>query len=401
MMSRFTFNYFLFFLIFHSFPPGLFALSNPFVKVTDSIPGVRKIRDAVIYEDARFHAAFPSVIKRKDGELVLAFRRAPNRKIFGEKGTSHVDPNSYLVKVTSKDGVTWDKDPEMIYAHPFGGSQDPCLLQLRDGTLLCTSYGWAFVQPDGIPNLKTPYFQSKEGVIFLGGYLLRSQNGGKTWEGPTYPPHIRPEINYNAYGEPLPAYNRGALYEGKGGKIFWVVAASDFNSPKKTSTHLLISEDKGNTWKYSCPVAIDDKASFNETSIYETPKGDLVAFLRTANLDDQACITRSTDGGKSFLPWKKMGFQGHPLHGLRLPDNRVLLTYGYRHKPYGIRARILNPECTDFATAPEIVLRTDGGTTDLGYPWAVMLDDHRVLVTYYYNVGGGPQHIAGTILEIY
>jgi hypothetical protein len=60
----------------------------------------------------------------------------------------------------------------------------------------------------------------------------------------------------------------------------------------------------------------------------------------------------------------------------------------------------LNAECTDFATAPEIVLRSDGGTTDLGYPWAVMLDKKRVLVTYYFSIAGGPQHIAGTILEL-
>jgi hypothetical protein len=95
-----------------------------------------------------------------------------------------------------------------------------------------------------------------------------------------------------------------------------------------------------------------------------------------------------------------MGFQGHPLHALRLPDNRVLLTYGYRHAPLGIRARILNAECTDFATAPEIVLRDDGGTTDLGYTWSVLLDDRHVLVAYYFNRPGGIQHIAGTILEL-
>jgi hypothetical protein len=77
-----------------------------------------------------------------------------------------------------------------------------------------------------------------------------------------------------------------------------------------------------------------------------------------------------------------------------------LLVYGYRHEPYGIRARILNPECTDFATAPEIVLRDDGGTTDIGYPWSVQLDENRVLVVYYYNIENGPRHIAGTILEI-
>ena len=367
---------------------------------TDSLSGIRKIQDVVIYDDERFHAAFPSVIQRPDGEIIVAFRRAPDRKIFGEKGSNHVDPNSYLVQVSSSDGINWEKEPRLIYAHPFGGSQDPCLLQLRDGTILCTSYAWAFVHPDGVPNLKTPYFQSQKGVIFLGGYSLRSDDGGRTWTGPEYPPHVEPEIFMSALGEPLPAYNRGALCQGKDGRIFWVVAAHDRLTPQKSSTHLLISSDQGMTWKYSTPVAVDDSASFNETSIYETPKGDLVAFLRTANLNDQACISRSTDGGRTFQPWQKMGFQGHPLHALRLPDNRVLLTYGYRHKPYGIRARILNPECTDFSSAPEFILRNDGATTDLGYPWAVMLNEKRVLVTYYFNVEGGPQHIAGSILEI-
>ena len=83
-----------------------------------------------------------------------------------------------------------------------------------------------------------------------------------------------------------------------------------------------------------------------------------------------------------------------------MPDDRVLLVYGYRHEPRGIRARVLNAECTDFATAPEIVLRDDGTTSDLGYPWAVVLDKKRVLVTYYMNVNGGLQHIAGTILAL-
>ena len=95
-----------------------------------------------------------------------------------------------------------------------------------------------------------------------------------------------------------------------------------------------------------------------------------------------------------------MGFQGHPLQALRLPDDRVFLVYGYRHKPYGIRARILNPECTDFATAEEIIIREDGGSTDIGYPWAVNMGDDKVLVTYYFNTDNKNRHIAGTILKI-
>ncbi|MGV3560243.1 sialidase family protein [Larkinella arboricola] len=362
-------------------------------------PQARKVKDLVIYQDERFYSSFPSIIKKPNGEYLLAFRRAPDRKGFGEKGTSHVDPNSYLVAVRSKDGENWTKEPELIYSHAFGGSQDPCLLQLKNGDILCASYGWAFLRPDGVENLKKPFFKGGD-AYFLGGYLVRSTDGAKTWQGPIYPLHIEPEINYSPLGgTPIPAYNRGALYEGKSGRIYWVVASSDSNSPKKTSNHLIVSDDKGLTWKYQSVVAIDDKASFNEASAYETPKGDIIGFLRTADMDDQACIARSTDGGKSFK-WEKMGFQGHPMQAMRLADNRVMLVYGYRHKPYGIRARILNAECTDYKTAPEIVLREDGGNGDIGYPWSVQLDKNRVLVVYYYNLNNGTRHIAGSILEL-
>lgn len=368
----------------------------------EAAPALRKVRDFVLYEDARFYATFPSVVRRPDGELIVAFRRAPARRALSEKGESHVDPNSYLVGLRSRDdGITWSAQPELIYAHASGGSQDPCLLQLRDGTLLCASYGWAFVKPETVAALKEPIFQTKPGVVFLGGYLVRSDDGGRTWQGPIFPPHIAPEVNNDIYGEPVRAYNRGALYEGRDGRILWVVAATDRVTPtRKQSNHLLVSTDKGLTWRYSAPVAVDDKVTFNEASAYETPNGDIVAFLRTASYDDQACIARSTDGGKTFQPWQSMGWRGHPLQALRLADERVLLVYGYRHKPYGIRARVLDAECTDFATAPEIVLRDDGGTTDLGYPWAVALDKTRVLVVYYFNKADGPRQIAGTVVEV-
>ena len=78
----------------------------------------------------------------------------------------------------------------------------------------------------------------------------------------------------------------------------------------------------------------------------------------------------------------------------------MLLVYGYRHKPMGIRARILNPECTDYKESTEIVLREDGGGSDIGYPWATMMADGRVLVCYYFNVGNGTRHIAGTIMRL-
>lgn len=367
---------------------------------TKSPPSLRKVEDLIIYRDDKFYSAFPSIVRRPDGELLVAFRRAPERRLLGEKKHTHTDANSQLVLVRSQNnGKSWSTKPELIHAHPFGGSQDPCLVQLRDGTIICTSYGWAQVNTNYAAKL-TKTLGHTGGYMFLGGYLLRSKDGARSWQGPFIPPHIPSDTDRDVFDQPVAAYNRGAMCEGRDGKLYWVVASNASLKPRRTETHLLISADQGETWERSAVVATDPKITFNETSIYETPKGDLVAFLRTANFDDHTVVARSTDHGKSFQPWQDAGWKGHPHYALRLPDKRVLLVYGYRHAPLGIRARVLDAECTNFATAEEFILRDDGGTGDLGYPWATMISKNRALVVYYFNQKDGTRHIAGTVLEI-
>jgi hypothetical protein len=273
------------------------------------------------------------------------------------------------------------------------------MVQLRDGSILCASYAWMLQRPEDISKLKQP-FARHGNFVFLGGYLVRSEDGGRSWVGPIVPPPREGEMQLDVFGRPVPAYNRGAMCEGADGRLYWVVASDDdAGAGRRSATHLMVSADKGNTWTYSRVVARDAKAGFNETSVYETARGDLVAFLRTENFDDHTAIARSTDGGKTFK-WEDAGFKGHPHHAVRLQDGRMLLVYGYRHKPYGIRARVLNPDCTDAKTAPETVLRDDGGNVDLGYPWATVLPDNRALVVYYFNKADGTRHIAGTLLQI-
>lgn len=357
--------------------------------------GLRKVEDITIYADARFHCAFPSLVRRPDGELLVAFRRAPDRRLLGEKGVLHVDPNSYLVLVRSRDdGRTWSKEPQLIYSHPFGGSQDPCMVQLADQSIVCTSYAWAPVTADALaklPPATMPHYTKR--FVFMGGYLVRSVDGGNTWSAPIFPPPAAGETRVDLVGRPLPAYNRGAMCEGRDGRLYWVVAV-------RGATQLMVSADKGLTWQDAGLVARDTKATFGETSLYETPKGDLVAFMRTGGLDNRLAIARSSDRGRTFQPWQDAGFQGLPFYALRLPDQRVLLVYGYRTKPFGIRARVLDAECTNAATATEIVLRDDGGTADLGYPWAGMIGKNRVLVVYYINKADGPRTIDGTVLQL-
>ena len=71
---------------------------------------IEKIRDLVLYQDEQYYCAFPSVVTRPDGELLVAFRRAPNRRLYGETSYMHVDANAYLVMIRSRDnGATWSR----------------------------------------------------------------------------------------------------------------------------------------------------------------------------------------------------------------------------------------------------------------------------------------------------
>lgn len=361
--------------------------------------GARKAADCILYSDDRYHSAFPCLLRRRDGELIAAFRRAPERRRLGAKGVSHTDPNSQLVLVRSRDGGrTWTREPELLFAHPLGGSQDPCLIELRDGTILCSSYLW--IRMDAAARGAVPATVWLGDYAFQGGYLLRSRDGGRTWQGPITPPAVPGRSARDCYGEPLPAYNRGALCQTRDGLVHWAVAyPKGADRAAGTDVHWMTSADGGLTWQYRGVIASDSRASFNETSLYETASGALVAFLRTEGLDGRAAVVRCDPGHWRCEPWRDTGWRGHPLQAARLEDGRVLLVYGYRHPPFGIRARILDAECTDFADAAEIVLRDDGGGTDLGYPWAAAMPGRRALVVYYFQKDDGTRHIAATWLE--
>jgi hypothetical protein len=386
---------------------------------------MKKLGDIVIYKDENYFSAFPSIVRLPDGELAVAFRRAPERRPYGGRCT-HADPNSQLVLVRSKDsGKSWTQQPDLIHAHALGGSQDPCMTLLRDKTVLCASYLWVLQQPrcpaGGI------FDSTGWKHTFAGGYLMRSRDGGHHWEGPLYPPPVPESCSVDAFGKSLPAYNRGNILAGSDNLLYWAVVRADKakqpgTGGTVTSVHLMVSADEGDTWAYRCPIAVDEKVGFNETYLYETVRGDLVAFLRTADGTGKvpSAIARSRNHGKSFESYQNTGFTGHPHCVARLNDGRVLLAYGYRKEPYGIRARVLDPECANAGSAPEIILRDDGGSPDLGYPWPVVFPDGRVLVVYYFNRGddipgtwpasavsdtegmtaqGGIRFIAGTWLE--
>lgn len=138
---------------------------------------------------------------------------------------------------------------------------------------------------------------------------------------------------------------------------------------------------------------------------------EIVAALRRR--DDSHSIRRnwidlyaSTDSGASWEFRSKVAdtdqpdaaHNGNPPALVRLRDGRLVVTYGYRSKSYGIRARISRDNGKTWGR--EVVLRDDGATWDLGYSRSVQRGDGKVVTIYYYTTADHPeQHIAATIWD--
>ena len=206
-----------------------------------------------------------------------------------------------------------------------------------------------------------------------GTAIWRSEDGGITWGDPAFlsgVPGIEPlHANLSA-----PVAVRGNVLETAEGRL--LISAYSLNSPN--DAYLFQSTDGGRSWSYVALIA----ESCNETFLYQTEAGSLVAFMRH-DQDKQLCVAHSDSGGE----WSaaELLCNGYPACAVRLPSGRVLLAYGYRFEDGpGVRARVLSADCR-LPDDAELILRDDGAVMDLGYPDACLLPDGRVCVVYYIN----------------
>ena len=106
----------------------------------------------------------------------------------------------------------------------------------------------------------------------------------------------------------------------------------------------------------------------------------------------------SPDDGRSWnmLDEPKIDNAGNPATLSRLADGRIVMVYGWRHEPYGIRARISSDEGQTWTA--ETILRDDGRNWDLGYPRTVQRADGNLLTAYYFNDNSQPERYIGATI---
>ena len=371
-----------------------------------STPGtLTKIRDADIYRNPAYYCGpGPSPLVLRDGKVLLAFRRSVGR--------GHVHPEVEQCLISSEDGgATWDPEPRVF---EVGVTTNPNLTWLPDNTLLFMTHPCTVIPERKYTQLKQRHGDQHIGLYYLkeydlhalagGIYVRRSTDWGETWSPPYW---VSPVEGVRSLfpGEQSRVHLRGPALVMRDESLMLPVYTID----RPETVFLMESPHNpfasgdtyaGIRWSRRGVIARPQgRTGFNETVVYECASGKLVAFMRSSPKAGHTYTAFSTDSGRTWSEPKREDLWGYPCTVLRMPSGRVLIAYGYRRPPYGIRARLVDAECEQIGAAEELILREDGGGRDLGYPAAALLKDGTAMVTYYFNSqedGGHQKYIAAT-----
>ena len=205
---------------------------------------------------------------------------------------------------------------------------------------------------------------------YVGSWTMRSDDGGATFTSPARCPVSSPH-------GPVVMRDGRLIYLGK---LFPEGMARPFGIVSCAESR------DGLHWDVLGEVPLPENVTngqFHEPHVIELNDGALLCLIRYHYPNGGLGIYKSVsrDGGRTWSTPEDMNIHGSPPHLLRHSSGAIVLTYGWRHAPYGQRARISRDEGATWSD--EIILRDDGPDGDLGYPCSVELPGGDILTVYY------------------
>ena len=363
-----------------------------------------------IWKEKDRYCSFPHIIKLPNGNLMTTFRKASKfSSDSAKKGVAtHHDPDSSIEIIESTDsGETWDKSTRRTAYKSNYGVNDPSLTLLSNGKLLLRFVALNIEDDyNKIENRKIFSHRSEHGLVtnVLGNLILESTDMGKTWDELSM-------ANSDIIG---PSCSRDPIIELPDQSLLLPVYTG---APQRTDISWVIrSFDGGKTWIEPIRIMSDENGRFsqlhginyNETSLLYLGNGEILAMVRS----DEAFHTenefmpvggigkinaaKSFDSGLCWTKPKDVGIWGQPGSVIKLKSGKLLCTYGYRKKPFGIRACISRNNGSDWDIDNEIIIRDDSPTWDCGYPFSVELNDNEIYTVYYIVDDEGTRFVSGT-----
>ncbi len=350
----------------------------------DRNPAIEVVELKVISWKPPLYHGWPTLAKRKNGELLLAFSGGRE---------SHVCPFGRLELMRSKNnGVSWGW-PQVLYDGPID-DRDAGIVETAKGSILVSTFTSLAYEPrltraeKAIPGEPGAFSDPKLLLEWqavhhrltaeqrngeLGNYLLRSVDGGVNWSH-------RYRVPLNSPHGPVALANGRLLYAGK----------AIYGDER---VGVCESLDDGLTWDWLATIPTrpgDDPIRYHELHLIDAQDGSLVCHIRNENKTDDGHTlqSESTDGGRTWTIPHTIGVWGLPSHLLRLRSGNFLMSYGHRRSPLGIQARVSQDSGKSWSEA--IPITADAESADLGYPSSVECSDGTMVTVWYEVLKGSP-----------
>ena len=292
----------------------------------------------------------------------------------------HVCPFGKVVAYQSQDiGESWSA-PRILADTPLD-DRDAGILVTRSGTILVnwfTSICW-------LNYLEKPEYSAWKEIAAtvslkavsdnLGFWMIRSADGGKTWSE-------KQAMPVNSPHGPCQLSDGSLLFVGN-----VIGQTTDLRGGCRNDILPVAarSADEGKSWEVIGRIPVSRHQvweNYCELHAIEAADGTIVAHIRNhiPYGSPETWQSKSPDKGRTWSEPTRITY-GIPSFLTALPNGQLLMTYGYRREPYGVRARISDDNGEKWSE--ELVISDDAKFSDLGYPSSVQLPDGRLFTVWY------------------
>ena len=287
------------------------------------------------------HAWHPSLVQLDDGSLLAGFD-------LGEAIES-LDYRTYTS--SSRDGGrTWDA-PKPLFRDPVErrSTHTVRLGRVGDGEII--GFGGRFYRDNPEEGLTN---RANLGYVPMDLILVRSRDGGMTWEGPTTiaPPLVGPGFEV--------CHRIIELADGR-----WLAPTATWkgwngDAPNGMQAVALVSHDRGRTWPEWITVANQYGQGIVswEQGITQLPDGRLIAVVwcydekAGKSLPNRYVLSKD---GRTFSPPRENGLCGETAKLLTLADGQILCLYRRLDKP-GLWANLVRINGDEWINVAETLI---------------------------------------------
>ena len=347
--------------------------------------------EASTVADSSGHFAFPDVVRLQNGKIMAVYRN----------GSTHADKSGAIIFSRSDDGLNWG-EPDILLNDSSIDDRDPSITVFSDGRVGLNWFKYRYPADYSEPWVHHLFFaiSDKSGLNFgeeiqVDGGVFDYSETAEMNESGIWVDENGEEVTVAASSSSMVEDGKKIIIPGYfGNALNW----QSMSKTPKTKVVLYESSDGGKTWiPNEVKAEIDEKTWLQEPALLKVTDKRWILQVRTAvgaSPSNKGDLVQSVseDGGKTWSPYKSLGFVAHAPELLKLENGVIVSSFRWLdwEGSKATREAVSMVYSLDGGeTWSDVIEILDCGAVECGYPGMIELPDNKILIVYYTPGGKG------------